>query len=47
MFEDVEDSVMTRTMEGIISFWNQSAEELYGWGKEDAIGRVSHDLLQM
>ena len=37
---------MTRTMEGRINFWNHSAEELYGWRKEEAIGRVSHDLLQ-
>jgi PAS domain S-box-containing protein len=45
-FELVNDSVMTRTMEGIINFWNHSAEELYGWRKEEAVGRVSHDLLQ-
>ena len=45
-FELVNDSVMTRTMEGIINFWNHSAEKLYGWRKEEAIGRVSHDLLQ-
>src|SRR5262249_2298343 len=45
-FELVNDSIMTRTMEGKINFWNRSAEELYGWGKEEAIGKVSHDLLQ-
>ena len=37
---------MTRSMEGRINFWNHSAEELYGWRKEEAVGRVSHDLLQ-
>src|SRR5262249_1334093 len=46
IFELVNDSVMTRTMEGRINFWNRSAEELYGWRKEETIGRVSHDLLQ-
>ena len=46
LFEHVKDSVMLRTMEGIINFWNHSAEKLYGWKKEEAIGRVSHDLLQ-
>ena len=46
IFELANDSVMTRTMEGIINFWNHSAEELYGWRKEEAIGKFSHDLLQ-
>lgn len=45
-FERVNESVMTRTMEGRIDFWNRSAENLYGWRKEEAIGRISHDLLQ-
>src|SRR5262249_6765853 len=42
----VNDSVMTRSIEGRINFWNHSAEELYGWSREEAIGKVSHDLLQ-
>jgi PAS domain S-box-containing protein len=45
-FEHVNDSVMLRTMEGIINFWNRSAENLYGWRKEEAVGRVSHELLK-
>jgi PAS domain S-box-containing protein len=40
------DSVMTRTVEGIINFWNSAAEELYGWKKEEVIGKVSHELLK-
>ena len=46
IFELANDSVMTRTMEGIINFWNHGAEELYGWRKEEAIGKVSHNLLK-
>ena len=46
LFELVNDSVMIRSMEGRINFWNHSAEELYGWRKEEAVGRVSHDLLR-
>src|SRR5262245_40449807 len=46
IFELVHDSVMTRSMEGIINFWNRSAERLYGWREDEAVGRVSHDLLK-
>jgi PAS domain S-box-containing protein len=46
VFELVNDSVMIRSSEGRINFWNHSAEKLYGWKKEEALGRVSHDLLQ-
>ena len=45
-FDLVHDSVIMRTMGGTIQFWNRSAETLYGWRKEEAIGRVSHKLLQ-
>jgi hypothetical protein len=33
-------------MDGRINFWNERAEQLYGWTKEEAVGKVSHDLLQ-
>jgi PAS domain S-box-containing protein len=45
-FEFVDESVMVRTMEGRINSWNRGAAELYGWGTEEAIGRISHELLQ-
>jgi PAS domain S-box-containing protein len=45
-FDLVSDVVMARNIDGTIRFWNRRAEELYGWRKEEAIGKVSHSLLQ-
>jgi PAS domain S-box-containing protein len=38
--------VMTRTIDGTINSWNRNAEQLYGWKKEEVIGKVSHKLLR-
>ena len=35
---------LIRRLDGSISFWCQGNEELYGWKKEEAVGRVSHQL---
>lgn len=39
------DSTIIRSKHGIITLWNQKAEELYGWTKAEAIGKCSHELL--
>ena len=33
-------------LNGTIEFWNAGAEQLYGFAPSEAIGRLSHDLLQ-
>lgn len=37
--------VIVRGLDHRIMFWNQSAEKLYGWTKEEALGRSVADLL--
>ena len=39
------DAIVVRNMDGVITYWNRGAEELYGWTAEDAAGKVTHDLL--
>jgi PAS domain S-box-containing protein len=40
------DTIYVRDMNGVITYWNRGAEELYGWTKEQSIGQVAHRLLQ-
>jgi len=40
------DPVFTRGMDDQITYWNRGAEELYGWTREEALHKVSHQLIQ-
>ncbi|HVH93222.1 MAG TPA: PAS domain S-box protein, partial [Candidatus Acidoferrum sp.] len=40
------DAILVRDSESRVIFWNQGAENTYGWTAEQAIGRVTHELLQ-
>ncbi len=41
------DAILVRTIgTGHIAFWNRGAEALYGWRADEALGRVSHALLE-
>src|SRR5581483_3879628 len=35
-----------RDLNEVITFWNRGAERLYEWSSEEAIGKVSHELLR-
>jgi PAS domain S-box-containing protein len=46
MFLDkAHDAILVQAMDDRIVYWNQAAEELYGWTKEEAIGKNEFDLL--
>jgi PAS domain S-box-containing protein len=40
------DTIFARDMNHVITYWNRGAEELYGWKRAEAVGRVSHELTQ-
>jgi len=40
------DTVFVRDMNDVITYWNSGAEQLYGWSRYDAIGRVTRQLLK-
>ena len=40
------DAIFVRDLAGHIMFWSQGAERLYGWRADEAIGKVSHQLLK-
>ena len=40
------DAVMVLGSDGVITYWNRGAEELYGWSKEEAVGENATGLLQ-
>ncbi len=37
---------MVRDVRGVITFWCAGSEELYGWGKQEAVGANCHQLLK-
>jgi PAS domain S-box-containing protein len=39
------DTIMVRDLNGTIRFWNHGAEEMYGYSKEQAAGKIVHELL--
>lgn len=40
------DAILARTIDNVITYWNRSAHKLYGYSQDEAIGKVSHELLK-
>ncbi len=39
-------NTMVRDLEGRITFWSDGCEHLLGWSREEAVGRIFHELLR-
>ncbi len=40
------DAIIVSDLNGVITFWNQGATEMYGWSNEEALGKIMRDLLE-
>jgi PAS domain S-box-containing protein len=46
LIDQSSDALLIWEIKGGITFWNRGAEQLYGFTRDEALGRVSHELLQ-
>ncbi|MDB6005461.1 MAG: multi-sensor hybrid histidine kinase, partial [Prosthecobacter sp.] len=45
LLDNAQDAILVRDLQDRITYWNQSAERLYGWTAEEAIGQSCEELL--
>jgi len=46
LLELAHDPIFVRNMDGVITYWNGGAQELYGWTAEQAVGKRTQELLR-
>ena len=46
LLDKARDAIIVRNFEGRIRYWNKSAERLFGWSAEEAVGQRIQDLLK-
>ncbi|HLV81906.1 MAG TPA: GAF domain-containing protein, partial [Chthonomonadaceae bacterium] len=46
LLELAHDTIFVHDMQNRITFWNRAAEQMYGWTREEALGKVAWNLLQ-
>jgi PAS domain S-box-containing protein len=44
LLELTHDTIVVRDMNDVITYWNHGAEEMYGWRKEEVIGKIAAGL---
>lgn len=45
LLDKAQDAILVRNLQGKILFWNKGAERMYGWTKEEAMGKQISKLL--
>jgi len=45
LLEQVQAAVISTDLQGTVTYWNEYAEKLYGWSREEALGRNIMELI--
>ena len=45
LLDHAQDAILVQRIDGGITYWNKGAQRLYGWSREEAMGRDAMDLL--
>ncbi len=46
LLELATEAIIVRDLNGLLLFWNSGAEALYGWKRDEVLGKPIHDLLK-
>ena len=46
LLELATEAIMVRDLKGSIQFWNSGAEALYGWRRDEVLGKSLHEVLR-
>ena len=46
LLELATEAIIVRDLNGLLLFWNSGAEALYGWQRDEVLGKPIHDVLE-
>src|ERR1700761_9500249 len=46
LLELATEAIIVRDLDGLLLFWNSGAEALYGWRREEVLGKSFHEILK-
>jgi PAS domain S-box-containing protein len=46
LLELATEAIIVRDLNGLLLFWNSGAEALYGWQRDEVLGKSIHDILK-
>jgi PAS domain S-box-containing protein len=45
LLELASEAILVRDLAGVLTYWNAGAEALYGWDREEVLGKPVHEIL--